>query len=71
MSACFHIPSLIKKAVRGLSPKAYLALRPRYPEMSLFVCFECDSLSEELEKEECQVAKKLCEARKRSLAELG
>jgi hypothetical protein len=39
--------------------------------MSLFVCFECDSLSEELEKEECQVAKKLYEARKRSLAELG
>jgi hypothetical protein len=44
-----------KKAVRGLSPKAHVALRLRYPKTSLFVYFECDSLSEELEKEEVEL----------------
>jgi hypothetical protein len=37
-----------KKAVRGLFPKHRWPKRPRHPEMSLFVCFECDPLSEEL-----------------------
>ena len=60
---------LNKKVVRGLSPKAYVALRLRYPETSLFVCFECDSLSEELGEERSRVAKKLCEAQSHGLTE--
>jgi hypothetical protein len=52
-----------KKAVRGLSPKAHVALRLRYPKTSLFVYFECDSLSEELEKEEVDL--------RRNFANLG
>lgn len=71
MSACFHIPFFDKKAVRGLSPKAYVALQLRYPETSPFVCFECDSLSEELKKEEVKLRRNFVQPGRLVLAELG
>ena len=45
------------QGVRGLSPKHCVRMRCIPEDMSLFVSFECDSLSEELEKKCTEIGK--------------
>jgi len=57
-ACCYRRPERRVAGVRGLSPKAICEVGEKVRGRSLFVCFDCDSLSKELKKREISKVRK-------------